>query len=151
MIKTEITPELIFELYKNCDSFKSLLYELGVKFSIELEVKKFKLKFEIERHSSEEVSVITSLVITKDYETYYETSLESYYWDGEFPDRLLKKVEITKLSADEWVMCLKNASQKETFYYHFNEGHPERFWAEIEKFESAYGKTNTQKMIECVV
>lgn len=143
MIKTEVTPELIFKLYKNCDSFKSMLYELGVKFSIELEVKKFKLKFEVEQHLSEEVSVITNLVVTKDY----ETSLESYYYE----DVLLKKTDITLLSADEWVMRLKDASQKETFYYHFNEGYPERFWAEIEKFESAYGKTNTQKMIECVV
>ncbi len=147
MREEEITPELIFKLYENCESFKSILYELGVKFSVEVGAMRVKLKFEIERHSSEEGSVITSLSVAKDY---YK-SLVSYYYENEFPDRIRDRRKITPLSDDEWMMRIKNASQKETFYHHFNEGYPERFWAEIEKFEPVYGKTNTQRMIECVV
>ena len=146
MIKTEITPELIFKLYENCDSFKHLLYELGVKFSVEVGAMRVKLKFEIERHSSEESSVITSLSVGKDY----YRSLMSYCYENDFPDRSRDRRKITPLSAYEWVVHLKNASQKETFYYKFNKGYPERFWSEIEKFEPVYGKTNIQKMIECI-
>ena len=160
MIKTEITPGLIFKLYKNCDSFRSLIYELNINYTIGFFEKDY-LEFEIRNHTffKELAGYYTSgdfnvcLIVTSNGDSYIQFT---YYVEIVGRDYGKSKSKRIPLSAEKWITMMKRASLEEDIFYHnchkdSHEGDSKRFWAEIEKFEPFYGKTNTQKMIECVV